>query len=110
MDDDPIAAEDARILQDAHRVFLRFAGVDDDGAARLFRGRKLRREPVLLYVPGRKVVMIIQPDLAQRLYLRALQQIQDGCQLFLGEILRFVGVAACRRVHEIVFSRRFGAF
>ena len=60
----------ALLLQDGERVVFRLAGMNDDGQIQLARETDLQAEDLLLHVFRREVVMVVEPDFAQRSRLR----------------------------------------
>jgi hypothetical protein len=54
------------LLQDARRVLLGLARVDDDGAAHVTREPDLAPEDLLLHVARRVVVVVVEAHLADR--------------------------------------------
>ena len=60
----------AFLPQDGQRVVLGFAGVNDDGQIQLARETDLQSEDFLLDVFRREVVVVVEPDLAERPALR----------------------------------------
>src|SRR4051812_323724 len=60
------AAQSLRLAQDSKRVFVGLACVDDDGEIELARQDDLHAEHLLLNVPRREVVVVVEADLADR--------------------------------------------
>ena len=58
------------LAQDGQRVVLGFARVNDDGQIELARETDLQSEDLLLDVLGREIVVIVEPDFAERPALR----------------------------------------
>ena len=71
------------------------AVVDDDRRMQFCRQRKLRVEAVALHVARRKVVVIVEPDLANRDHAVVRQRFADMRERFGRELVRRMRMHAC---------------
>ncbi len=101
--EDAAQAANASSRKDAQRVVFGFARVDDDGQREVARQLQLRAKDRLLDVPRREVVVIVQPNLADRAgrgdeFDPAGRQPGGGCRV-VGKLVRLMRVDADRKPH-----------
>src|SRR5260370_13750412 len=93
------------LFENRQAIAPRFAAVDDDGKLCLGGKRELLLKDALLYVPRRKIVVVIEANLAPGNHAGMLRQAREFIVMRLRDFLRFVGVNADGRVNPVV---RFG--
>ena len=95
MEDGP--RRDALGLEDGERVVPGLSGVDHQGQAVGVAQPDLGGEHLALHVPGRVVVVVVEPALADGHDFRLVQQRRQPVDAVLG----FVGMHARRRPHPV---------
>src|SRR5260370_7190032 len=93
------------LLENRQAIAPRFAAVDDDGKLRVRCKRELLSKDTLLYVARRKMVVVIEANLAPGNHAAMLRQARKFFVMRLRDLFRFVGMNADGRVNPVV---RFG--